>query len=254
MIERYGVDHPMRSPAVLERIRSTNRERYGTDWQITSGSTRAGSAATNLERHGVENPFSSPNVRGRIRATNLGRFGTEYPLQAEGNKAKARETMERRHGAPHAAQVPSIRRRQAAAAKFTVPVEVDGATIDCQGTYEQRFVREHLASFGFNGADISQDMSVPYTDHRGKHRRYIPDFFHVPSGTLIEIKSTWTLDRNGRDPDEREIVLAKSRGAEAAGHKLLFVMMDKDGISWVARSSEELLARVKENDSGRDKA
>lgn len=241
MFERFGVDHPMRSQAIVSKMRETNLERYGNEWQIASGSTREKSAATNLERHGSENPFASPLVREKIRETNLERFGTEYPLQAEVNKAKSKETMESRHGAPFPAQVPSIRKKQARAAKFTVPIEVNGATLDCQGTYEQRFVREYLDSFGFSGIDISQDVSVPYVDHRGKSRRYIPDFVHVPSGTLIEVKSTWTLDRNGSDDDEWEIVLAKTRGAESAGYKLLFVMMNRTGISWVARSSEELI-------------
>ena len=240
MLKKYGVNHPMKSPEILEKIKKTNKEKYGVEWQISSGSTCEKSALTNESRYGSRNVFGSKEVMNTIRAVNREKFGTDFPLQAEVNKLKAQETMLLRYGARHPSQVPSIRRKQCLAAKSINAVEINGVLLEFQGTYEKRFLENHLKQFNIEVSDLTQDISIPYIDPSGKNRVYIPDFVNSKTKTVIEIKSLWTFDNNGVRSDFRDMNLAKVNGAELAGYNLLYVMMNRDGIIWTANSSQQV--------------
>ena len=60
MLDRYGVDNPIKHRAFYEQARTTCQKKYGHDWAA-----------------------SLPEIQAKIEATNLQRYGTQRPLQAK---------------------------------------------------------------------------------------------------------------------------------------------------------------------------
>jgi hypothetical protein len=58
ILEKYGVDHPLKSPIIKDKVKSVF-----------------------LEKYGVDHNWKSEAVRNKIRETNLKRYGTVYPQQ-----------------------------------------------------------------------------------------------------------------------------------------------------------------------------
>lgn len=60
MNERYGVDHPYKIEAVVDKAKGTNRMKYGVDWGLCS-----------------------PKIHNKIQNTMMKKYGKKYPLQVD---------------------------------------------------------------------------------------------------------------------------------------------------------------------------
>ena len=95
-IANWGVDNPMRSSVVRERVRSTVKERYGVEHYSQTDEYKRKYALTSLERFGVENPFQSESVKSKSRDTSRTRWGRDYYLQTPGMRAASKVKKEAR--------------------------------------------------------------------------------------------------------------------------------------------------------------
>lgn len=94
MIDKYGVDHNMKIPDVVERIKATNLERYGHTCPLQS--QKAKDAV--FEKYGVDNVFQHEEIKQKIRETNLERYGVENPSQSPEIILKKKATWEQNFG------------------------------------------------------------------------------------------------------------------------------------------------------------
>ena len=88
MIEKYGVDNPLKNEEIKEKVRKTNNERYGGNAPLCNEKIQNKVKQTCLERYGVENVYSSEEIKNKIENTKLERYGDGYFV----NKNKISQT------------------------------------------------------------------------------------------------------------------------------------------------------------------
>lgn len=79
-LEKYGVINGGGAPEVLEKIKETNRKKFGSDWYLQTDDYKRKTKET-LEQYGVTNVFQLKEVKDKIKQTNLERYGVEYNMQ-----------------------------------------------------------------------------------------------------------------------------------------------------------------------------
>ena len=79
-LEKYGVINGGGAPEILEKIKETNRKKFGLDWYLQTDDYKRKTKET-LEQYGVTNVFQLKEVKDKIKQTNLERYGVEYNMQ-----------------------------------------------------------------------------------------------------------------------------------------------------------------------------
>ena len=132
MNERFGGNAPACSKQVLEKIKQTNFERYGAEWQWQTEEGKRHREDACLEKYGVKNFASLPETKEKIKRTNLerygrenvGQFGTEeykniirekygveYIMQNEEIKQRIKKTNLERYGVENIFQLPEVKQK-----------------------------------------------------------------------------------------------------------------------------------------------
>jgi len=108
-IKNYGVDHPVKSNQILNKIKITKKEKYGYEYfnktksketclkqfgykePLLSPIIRHKIKKTNINKYGVENVFQSSIIQDQIKLTNMNKYGVEYPIQNNIIKQKVKK-------------------------------------------------------------------------------------------------------------------------------------------------------------------
>lgn len=134
-IKKYGVDNPLKSKVVREKMLRTIQEKYGVESNISQSKEIQEKIRQNsLKRYGVEHPNSAPEVRTRLtqgmidkygvdnagksseiqerrRSTILEKYGVDNPAKADIVQEHMKQTCLERYGVPYALQADEIRQR-----------------------------------------------------------------------------------------------------------------------------------------------
>ena len=81
MIEKYGVDNPMKSKDICQKARKTCLEKYGTEWARSNEIVQSKCESTNLTKYGVRIPIQNQAVKAKIQNTLIERYGKVNPGQ-----------------------------------------------------------------------------------------------------------------------------------------------------------------------------
>lgn len=108
LIKKYGVDNPLKSPDIREKIKRTNIKRYGVDNPFKSQEIKDRIKQTNLEHYGVDNIFKSEQFKEHSKSICLERYGVENASQSEEIKEKKVLTSLNRYGVTHPLKCKSI--------------------------------------------------------------------------------------------------------------------------------------------------
>jgi hypothetical protein len=85
----------LKNKNIQEKIKETNLERYGSEYQIETKKTRDKIKKTNLEKYGVEYSFQSESVKEKIKEVNLEKYGVEnYSQTKEGRERISKRVKE----------------------------------------------------------------------------------------------------------------------------------------------------------------
>lgn len=121
LIEKYGVDSPLKSHAIREKIKKTNLEKYGVDYPLKNsevigkrmhtmmekyGTTHALQVAeckesfknTCKQNHGVDYPTQNPIIYNKIKNTWKSKYGVDNPMYCEESVRKMEHTNLERYG------------------------------------------------------------------------------------------------------------------------------------------------------------
>lgn len=93
---RWGVDNPMKSDQVKDRVKSTVRERYGVDHYSKTEDYKKKYRLTCLDRYGVENSFQSEEVKSKSKTTSRNKWGKDYYLQTQEMRSDSKAKKESR--------------------------------------------------------------------------------------------------------------------------------------------------------------
>ena len=109
LIERYGVDNPLKSEVIKEKLKKTVLEKYGTSCVLKNKAVLDKIEKSNIEKYGVVNPFSSEVIKQQIKETNLAKYGVTSPVQSKEINAKLETTSMARYGCRRPSEHKSIR-------------------------------------------------------------------------------------------------------------------------------------------------
>ena len=197
-LKNYGVEYPLQNKEVREKMKTTCLEKYGVEHNSQSQEFKEKFKTTCLEKYGVEHPLQSQKVRNKLKTTCLEKYGVKHQFQSQEVREKSKATCLEKYGVENSMQNSEIAERSSKASysrkDYTFP---SGKIIQIQG-YEPYALDELIKTF--NEDEIKTGcMCVPeiwYNDYEGlKHRHYV-DIFIISQNMCIEVKSTWTAEKN----------------------------------------------------------
>lgn len=99
--KKYGTDYGFQSEIVKQKIKEKCLEKYGVEYSLQSKKVREKGKETNLIKYGTEIGSQSNIVKQKIKATNFKKYGSEYVLKVPEIKEKIKETMLEKYGVEH---------------------------------------------------------------------------------------------------------------------------------------------------------
>jgi len=199
-LKNYGVT----STNVLDDVKVKQKEsmmdKYGVPYYTKANEFDGKARETKLERYGDD----TYNNHTQAKETKLERYGDEY----YNNHEKFIETCIERYGVEHVMQDKEIFEAQQKQCYGSKKYK----HLYYRGTYELLFIQEFEKLYPIE--TLENGFAVKYT-HEGKDRVYFPDFLVTTNNLIVEIKSAWTYDNNGKNESLREINHAKWQAAKS---------------------------------------
>lgn len=237
-----------RNEEINARRRATSREKYGVDFVGQDSAVKAKIAESNKRIVDNSGLTSKELQQKKARKTKIERYGDEfYNNNEQISKSKQRHDVERKneitelrratcmkkYGVPNHLMRPEMKSKNASAnASLKTAILPSGKEISYQG-FEFLAIK-HLLSSGYEEDDFllsnphSRSLNaIPFFEYlnlNNSRLRYYPDIFIPSENRIIEVKSRWWYDANGRAGYESRIEnnRRKAEAAKAAGYHFEF--------------------------------
>lgn len=120
MLEKHGTTNPMEVPGALQKIKDSNRKKYGADYYTETNEfktktretfdkkygghptklkeTQEKKRKTNKQKYGFEHVLDNPEIKEKSRITNNLKYGGNSSMCSDLVKAKSMETNRKRRG------------------------------------------------------------------------------------------------------------------------------------------------------------
>lgn len=144
-LKKYGVDHPMKSKEILDKMENTCKEKYGS-WYLGSNDCIEKTKKTMLEKYGSEHYADTEEFKQKSKETCLKKYGVEFSFQSENNKEKTKETILKKYGVEKIGLAKEIRNkiRKTNIEKFGTDMPLKSKEI-----YQKTMKKVHLNSYEF---------------------------------------------------------------------------------------------------------
>ena len=157
-----------------DKIKASNLETYGVEWQTQSDNFKSKAKETCLEKYGVEHHLQNTEILNKQKETNKERYGVSWFTQTD--KCQLTNNNWKWYNLPSRNKV------------------------HIQG-YENKFLDEYFSSNGsesnlcIEAESINKEIGmIWYNTPDGKKHRYFPDFYLINENKIIEVKSQWTYN------------------------------------------------------------
>lgn len=243
LLDRYGVDNPMKLRSVYEKARETSKARYGHEWAVSSDAVQSKIANTNQLKYGCVRPCGSPVVREKMLITMRLRYGVDNPGQVSEFREKARRTCEAKFGMKEPLAVDEVREKiiktnlqrygcESAAAASSVRKKIMDTVMERYGVpyvtnaQMQNVLYKRLCEVFGKDNVLQQYSSDLYP--------FVCDFYIVSRDLRIELNESWT------NADVRKRVMAEKNALNYVvfwdtalrDADLWFAMGCPDGTDW----------------------
>lgn len=168
-LEKYGVKYPAKDKEIYDKVSKSCLDKYGVDHYSKTEEYKHRYKKTCLEKYGVDSSNKSVEIKNKMRLSMIETCGFEHALQ---NKI-------------------IFSNQQKSSFKIHIYNNTD---LTYQGSYEKYFL-ELMEDSGLLN-DVSNGKSYNYKLNN-KLMAYHSDFLF--NNQTIEIKSSWTYNRNGKD-------------------------------------------------------
>ena len=211
MIDKYGVPWPMQSKALVNKSQETCVTKYG----VTSF-TKTDQFKIQMSEKYQNETIEKREIRlDKNRKTNIEKYGVDWFSKTELFGEKCKRVWFENYGVEHPSQSSIVAEKTLGGYKkswheYTLP---SGKIIKLQG-YEPQVFDELLKIYNENEI-LYKKGSVPqiwYIDKNNKRHRYFPDFYIPKDNLIIEVKSTFTYNK------ELEKNLLKEKSAREGGY------------------------------------
>jgi hypothetical protein len=229
-----GCDYRLRSKITKE----SNLVNYGTPSTNSLSSVKEKIKHSMLEKHGVSSYTISKDFIKKSEETKTIKYGSpkfvnpdkgkktklnKYGDENYNNHDKFIETCIKKYGVEHVMQNKEIFEKQQLNSYGLKKYK----HLYYRGTYELLFITEFEKLFDIN--DLENGFAIKYYNE-GKPKIYFPDFIIKSRNKIIEIKSSWTYDNNGKNYLLKMINDNKWEAAEALPNYSFFPLKSKDEI------------------------
>jgi hypothetical protein len=181
--EKYHVNNIMELPEIKEKIKKITKERYGDENYRNIEQTKK----TNLERYGFKTPLQNEDVKNKIKQTRKERYGFEFISQ---NEEIFNNIL-----------------------KSGLKIKQHECGLYYQGTYEKDFIDFCI----INKIEILKSPTFLYK-YQDINRKYYPDFIIPHLKLIIEIKSTYWLNKH------KELNITKKEAVLANNYNYLLIL------------------------------
>ena len=195
----YGVDHPMMLDVYADKMRQTKLDRHGDENYVNVDKTKQ----TKLWKYGNENYV---NIN-KIKQTKLEKYGDEN----YNNYDKYVETCLLKYGETSNMKVEELFIKNLKS-RHTIKLH-DESGLYYQGSYELDFINYCVG----NSIEVKRGPVIDY-NMCGIDRKYYSDFYLPINNFIIEIKSSYTFDK---DYEEN---LLKREYSIKSGYSFLFII------------------------------
>ena len=239
-MRKYGKIHSFQVNDIKEKITKTNLIKYGVKNVFESEFIKEKIKQTNLQKFGVEYATKNPNIKEKIseshlsldkhipnkkrEETNMNKYGVRFSSQSEQVKQKAKETNLEKYGVENVMHIPEFVEKQFKNSfrykSYTFP---SGKKVLIQG-YENFALDKLLQSYQEEEIIVGVSLvpKIFYQDNQKLHR-YYPDIFIPKDNLIIEVKSTYTHQKDLRVND-----LKRNKCLEL-GYRFEFWTFDQKG-------------------------
>jgi hypothetical protein len=249
-LKNFGVDNARKYEPVVEKGRDTCMRIYGKGHPRQSEEYNNSCIIADLKRNDGNHFFQTQTFKDKSKKTNQEKRGCDYASQCPIVKEKCRKTFKKRYGYDYYILSPQFQARykQILMEKYGVEHPMHSQEIASRCTkhsykskvfkasngkwyqYQgyENFMIERLIKEGVNAFDlVNESRNVPFikwTDSEGKYHYHIVDMFIKSQNKCIEVKSEWTIDKQGKSN-----VRAKQECAKAQGYLYEVWIFNKKG-------------------------
>lgn len=221
---RYGTKTPIQNKKIRKKYEETMIKKYGVPCNFSLSETQEKVNETNLKKYGVKRPIQNIVIKEKTKKTNLEKYGSEWVINSdhymdlinerfsEGSKKienifqsdiikeSIKKTMMERYGVENIIQNEKyfyqINFKSYSIKKYK------NTDLFYQSSYELYFL-ESMEERGILDL-VKNGLRFNYLTDDNNHY-YFSDFYLEKFNKIVEIKSKWTYDKNGRDLKLREI-------------------------------------------------
>lgn len=96
--EKYGTEYYTQTDEYKENVRQTNNEKYGADWFVCSDEMKQIRKESCMEKHGVDNYAKTEEYKRKTEETCMARYGVKHYSQTEEYRQKIISTSLMKYG------------------------------------------------------------------------------------------------------------------------------------------------------------
>ena len=217
LIQKYGVENPFQSDTIKEKIKETNLEKYGVENPAYSKEINNKKIKNCLIKYGVEHTCKLKYIIQKRKTIMFEKYNVEYPMQSDICKTKFKQTCLEKYGVENPQQNPEIAEKTSTNLyRKKIYITPSGKEIICQG-YEPFALDKLIKEENISEQDIVTGCkNVPtiwYNDEQNKKHRHYVDIFIPSQNRCIEVKSTWTAEKN------KDNIYLKQNAAKQLGYQ-----------------------------------
>jgi hypothetical protein len=219
-LEKYGVKNPAGLASIKQKGRDTCLFKYGVD-NISKLSSMKEYLSTDALHRWKDN---KDEILGLRKSTNILKYGVEWNSQRPEHKELCIKTSLQKYGTEWPMQNDDVHDKSTRNSKLVRDyILPSGKIVRIQG-YEHWAIELLLKSYSEDSLLFSnKDKPKIRYIFEGKNKLYRPDIFILEDNLIIEVKSTWTFEKN------KEQNLEKEKACIEAGYAFRFMIFDHKG-------------------------
>ena len=164
---------------IQNKIKETNRKKYGTDYGIQSEIVKHKIKETCLKKYGIKYTLQSKEFRNKGKETCLKKYGTEFASQSEIIKEKMKATNIKKYGYECVLKVPEIKRKIKATnlEKYGVEYPI------CINEIKEKIKATNLEKYG-----VEYPTQLVEFQEKAIHTAKSYKNYTTPSGKIIKVQ------------------------------------------------------------------
>jgi|694.fasta_scaffold124048_3 hypothetical protein len=250
MIERYGHEHALKCDKLKNKYKETCVKKFGVENPTLNFDVKNKVKQTCIAKFGFENPFQSEAIKNKIKMYNINNYGFECNSKSQKLKDKYKQTCLEKYGKENHTQNENVKEKikQSNIIKYGVENVMQNVEIMEKSSKNAYKSKQYILPSGkiikiqgyenlaldylINIENISENdiltgcKNVPtiwYNDNKEKSHRHYVDIYIPSQNKCIEVKSTWTAEKN------KNCIYLKQESAKKLGYNYEIWIYNKKG-------------------------